>query len=361
VLIGAYLLMSVGSGLAIYACARENLSRRAASFAMAIFLILPYHRINQYQRGALAECLSFIWVPLILLFHDRLMALGRGGENRWALPLAGFAACYAAFLVSHPPTAYQFTLVFGVIYALTLAATGEWRKLLLSGAGVALALLLASTYFLPAAFEQNLIHSDDLAESWPYHESYVFDFGTRIYGHTRDDFIKRIDYIWALNTALVLIGAIILLIFGGRLIAGRENHRRMKIWVIAGIFASFLMTKASAPLGRLVPGIQIGVFSWRLLSVTTLIVALLAGAALEMALRANEAGRRRVALAPLGYAAIVLIGGVSLSLALVAGRCTAPRHSNRFRNTRITPPSRGARCVKCRTATGSRSRMEGEV
>jgi uncharacterized membrane protein len=45
----AYWLMMFASGLGLYAYARRHLSHSGALLAMTIYLVLPYHLINQYH------------------------------------------------------------------------------------------------------------------------------------------------------------------------------------------------------------------------------------------------------------------------------------------------------------------------
>src|SRR5215831_17565460 len=71
-LLWTHLAIMVASAAAIYLYARRTLSRAAAVVAMTCYTILPYHLIDQYQRGALAELLGFVWMPLILLFLEQL-------------------------------------------------------------------------------------------------------------------------------------------------------------------------------------------------------------------------------------------------------------------------------------------------
>jgi hypothetical protein len=59
----------------------------------------------------------------------------------------------------------------------------------------------------------------------------------------------------------------------------------MWLWISAGLIACFLMTSYSEPVGRLIPKIEIGVFSWRMLTLTSFVVAMLAGAVCSTAFR----------------------------------------------------------------------------
>jgi hypothetical protein len=91
------------------------------------------------------------------------------------------------------------------------------------------------------------------------------------------------------------------------------------LWVVMGGAASFMMTEASMPIGRLIPKIDIGVFTWRMLSITTLVVALVAGALVQAAI---DAATRRANFEKLLFASmatlIILVLGAGFSVVAVA-------------------------------------------
>ena len=323
--------MLFASGLALYAYARQALGHTASLLAMTVYVVMPYHLLNQYQRGALAEQLSFVWMPLCLLFAERLLAQTKGLStsptvNGWAqgkawlmsrlLDFCGLAFCYGAFLFSHPPTAYQFTLVFGVFITGLALWRRQWRELFVLAAALLFGAMLAGAYFIPAFLEQPLIHANDVSETWPYHTTYVFDYQQTRFNRF-DPFIARLDFLWAFNAVLLLLSVRVLLSWSP---AFRQSLRLTKrlsesgaanaVWLAAGVFASFLMTRYSAPLGRLIPKLEIGVFSWRMLGITSLIVALLAGVCLQTALQEAEKARR---LALVSVAWLMLCGAVGVS------------------------------------------------
>jgi len=307
----------VASAAAIYLYARRTLSGTAALVAMTCYTILPYRLIDQYQRGALAELLGFVWMPLILLFveqlfdrpcsrsvfADRSLEQPTKGETivtgcptgwrrsmiRRAAAVAGLALVYGAFLWSHPPTAFQFSIVLALFIPLLALARKNWHGIPLAGAGIALGLLLSSAYLYPAYLEKNLIHNEFIAENWPYRESYVF-LHTQYMDEHRP-FFNLINTTWAVNLAIILVCVAVVLILRHRN-GSRPNwpRRQAALWAAVGIFASFMMTVFSDPIGRRVPMVDIGVFSWRMLGITTLAAALLTGAVADFR---NRPLRRR--------------------------------------------------------------------
>jgi hypothetical protein len=318
-LLNAHLAMMIAAAAALYLYARRVMGRGAAIVAMAAYIFLPYHMVDQYQRGAIAELLVFVWMPLVLLFGERLMKAPSQTKQRSALfSIVGLAASYGAFLWSHPPTAYQFTLGFGV-YVLVLAVMRrEWTGLVAVGGAMALGIGLASVYLLPAAIEQNLIHKEYVTQTWPYHKTYIFVHD--LYNsEVHSGFFRLIDSIWIMGTVVIAIAAVTLLwLKRGALSSSPALKQRVLLWVILGGLASFMMTSVSMPVGKLIPMIDIGVFTWRMLSITTLVAALLGGAFTQAAIDAAARGSRpeRVLFATL--ATLIVIGGAVFSAVAVA-------------------------------------------
>ncbi len=287
---GFYWLTMLASAAAIFIYARQSLSRGASVMAAAIYVFAPYHLLNQYQRGAISEFTSFIWIPLCLLFAERLVEgkapHRKGTENAEAaqsksslwLNFAGLAASFGAFLWTHPPTAYQFLLVFGTCLAASAIRAGKWRELSFIAAALIFGSMLAAAYFYPAIVEQRLVNGDDVERVWPYHASYVFDYSQKVYDRIGNPFFVRLDRIWAFNLTAILVCTIVALSF-------KQRRARLWLWIAAGLLASFLMTTYSAPIGRWIPKIEIGVYSWRMLTLTSFALAMLVGGIADCGLR----------------------------------------------------------------------------
>jgi hypothetical protein len=317
-LFDAHLLMMIAAAAALYIYAREVMGRRAALIAMTAYIFLPYHITDQYQRGALAELLGFIWMPLILFFAERLMeqeAEGRQAAGKLG-GVAWLALSYGGFLWSHPPTAYQFTMGLGLYVALRALMTREWKGLIWVGAGMVLGLFLSLAYILPAFVEQDLIHREYISETWPYHKTYIFVHD--LYNlDVHRGFFHSVDAMWIFGTVVIVVCGILLKFKLPASILNTELRRRATLWIVLGCFSSFMMVKLSQPLGMLIPKIDIGVFTWRMLSITTLVTALLAGTFAQAAIEAarNKLRSERIMFGSL--AAMVVIGGILFSAVVV--------------------------------------------
>lgn len=121
-----------------------------------LYMAAPYHLMDFYVRGALAEFTAFIWYPLIALAITRLP------ERRGIIMLA---LAYGGLVLTHLPMAmlagFFFILPFG------LYRVSQDRRVLLSLIfGGALAIGLAAFYLLPALTMQDYISSQLLWGPW---------------------------------------------------------------------------------------------------------------------------------------------------------------------------------------------------
>ena len=110
------------SGIAAYFWCRRLASWRAALFAVAIYIILPYHLAeNMYNTAAAGQLWANVWPPLILLAVHR-MAEGA----KWAF--LGLSVGYGFLALSHLPTTLCFSLV-PLAATVFLAEPGQERRL----------------------------------------------------------------------------------------------------------------------------------------------------------------------------------------------------------------------------------------
>ena len=310
VLAAAHLLMMLASGCAMYWLARRSMSRAAACVAMAVYILLPYHLTDQYQRGALAELMAFVWMPLMAGLADRLIETSRTPRS---LTLAGcLAAAYGAFLWSHVPTAYQFTLSFGVFVLVLAILQRSWRRLPWIAGAMTLGLGLSAAYLYPAAVEQRFIRHEIVSETWPYRETYLF---TRPeYTHQFPHFFDLLDIAWLFSAAAIIAVAIAFFWLKTR---NASLNTNFAAWLAVGCFASFLMLPIADGLESRIPKVDIGVYTWRMLAITGLVVAWMAGATVDRGLEARRERQKTrylvfglLSLAILASAAIITATGV---------------------------------------------------
>jgi hypothetical protein len=310
-------LMMLGSGLALYWYARQRLSRAAAAVAMSAYVLGPYHLLDQYQRGAIAELLGFVWMPLLLGAGERLLAVQGSERLRWSERLKWMlvvGVSYGGFIWSHPPTAYQFSLGYVVVMVVLATMKRQWRGLVWVASGLGLGMALAAAYILPAILEQSFVNSDNVAQDYPYHDSYVL-VRLGLNAGRANYFLDLIDRIWILGAIFLVAAAVALLVIRPRVLRRWSPLKEgVILWLTLGGTALFMMTRLSYPFGRYIPKIEIGIFTWRMLGIVTLAVALLAGACGEVVLRMAKTWRRHEAGLAFAVAVWIIIGSAWFSL-----------------------------------------------
>src|SRR6185369_8176031 len=347
-LLAVHLLTMLCSSAAIYVYARQWMSRFAASIVMAAYIFLPYRMVDLYVRGAIAELWGFVWMPLMLFFGERLFRRFRvdhqtengsvakriqpGNQGHlpgwWALlNISGLATSFGAFIWMHPPTAYQFSLAFGLFLLVLSWRRRDLRGLVYAGAALALGLTLSAAYLYPAAIDQDLIRNEYVSETWPYHSSYVLMHNLFNIG-SQNSVSTLTDSIWVFGSIMILICTITLMAKPSvSKPASPRLREQVVLWTVVAGFASLMMTALSHPIGRFIPRIEIGIFAWRMLTIAGLGVALLSGACFEAVLNTGTVRQKPRLLGDRSLAIVVASGGIVFGIFVIAARGFSARPS----------------------------------
>jgi len=153
------LLILWASGLAMHAWLSSLIGRpRAALIGAMAYMVAPYHLLDHYERGALAELAGYALLPLVMLSISRI-------AQRRAMTGPLLALSYAGLLMTHLPTSLlvSVTLIPGYVLfrAWRLPTRGDAMRLVaIAAAGGLLGVTLAAIYLVPALALQDWISSD---------------------------------------------------------------------------------------------------------------------------------------------------------------------------------------------------------
>jgi hypothetical protein len=138
-------LMFAGAGMAAYYWFRSRYSPTAAKIAAVVYMLLPYlFGVVLYDRVAIGELATFVWMPLLLGLCDRL-------RTQRLHTSAAIAVAFAFLLVSNILTAILFVPV------LILYASVSGRRTMLSVLfALTFGTCLAAIYIVPAFSYQGL-------------------------------------------------------------------------------------------------------------------------------------------------------------------------------------------------------------
>jgi len=283
------LLVSLLSGWTLYLAARPITTRAGAILAAALYILLPYHVLDLYDRFAFAEFCSFIWFPLIILGLRRILAEGR--RDAWP----ALAAALTGLLFTHLVTAYMGILVLGP-YALYLAVRRrEWRGLATVIGAAAVALMAAAIYLIPMIHQRPEVHLEWVVDA-PY-------------GNWRRNFVYRDEVAFGYTPAPIkpwvndiattqgILAAAAAFLF----VAGWRRRRTAapapatldgEAMLMLALWTFFLQIPASAVVWRLIPELGTVQFPWRFGLFQGLAAVFLGAVACRPAGRREPAPRR---------------------------------------------------------------------
>jgi hypothetical protein len=267
-------LLAVAFG--VYGFVRDNWGRLAGFVAAAVAVYAPYLQyVDPHARGDLAEAFSFGAFALALWAMDRFWR--RPSGVNWIVA----ALLVAAVILSHNLMAM---VGFGLLLAWAIWRLIEgwpvtWSKAMLLGP-LLLGVGLSAFFWLPVALEQSAVNLSTLIGEGDH-----FDFRTHFLSlSTLLGMAPRLDwgaseahFVFNLGLAQWLLGLLGVI----TLLTGRTAHgRHLAYFAVAAAGLIFMMLPLSTWLWELVPLLPFMQFPWRLLGVTVILLAVLAGAGL---------------------------------------------------------------------------------
>ncbi len=262
---------------------------RAASLVGGIlYVYAPYHLLNIYVRAAFAEFSAMAWFPWVLLAFDRLVQPAGPASPRRAVALAALA--YAGLLLTHTGSIVIFTplLLAYLLFALLRLALAERQPLgevgraaLRAAAGGLLAVGLAMIFLLPMLLEQRFIAQEQWVQgTYGYrgHFVYLSQFLDPFWGYGySDDPTGPND---GLSFQLGIAGVVLALTAAVVGLRRSSPQRGRTAFFLAVTLASLAtMLPLAQPFWDSVGPAALIQFPWRLLSIASLGVAILGGAA----------------------------------------------------------------------------------
>jgi hypothetical protein len=270
------------SGMALYSLARLFYGRTESALAALVYMLLPYHQLDLYWRGAFPEYMGFVFVPLILRFAYQLGSAGRLRHY------AALGLLYGLYVMTHLPVSYLFSYALA-FYALAWAfREKDWKILLRIGLGMALGLGICAIYWLPAALESKAAY-EWVSEIFDYHKSYL----TLMPG---DYFTRLVNNSFVFQAALVILSYLILradkeflraALFPSEAGERKAADTQTRLWIVMAVATIFMTTPFSIYLSKMIPRIQIAVPPFRWMLLTSVFACLLLAAALERLLKRN--------------------------------------------------------------------------
>jgi hypothetical protein len=275
----------VASALGMYLFARLHLDRGPALVAAVVYAYLPYHLVDLYVRGAVAELMAFVWFPLVLWAFHRLIE----GWDRTPFYRLGLATLLlAALVVTHSLSALIFSPVLAGYVLILLVRVGNRRVTARVIAALALAVAVSAFYWLPVLTESRYVglghgisqgYRDHLL-SWP--ALFAWD---PAYPYPTDSGAARVFPLGLIQ--VLLLAASLAVAF-----QPRPQRWVILLFFVVALVSGFMLTVTSLPVWRILErGLAFLQYPWRFQALLALATAFLAGAVVQSLTSASSWGR----------------------------------------------------------------------
>jgi len=271
--------------LATYALIRPRFGRLAGWLGASSLLLSVYAATNICIRGDLSEFSAMMLLPAVLWALAGWLEQGRLKYAAWLAPAA------AATILLHPIVGMiGFVLLAAALIAFLLE-TRDYRRVGVAALVLAVAIGMAAFYWLPVFLEWDLVNTDGAFVGHFFYANHFINPLKLLGFHYR----QKGGVPLSLGLLLVSTAGFNSLVCYYRRRELSAPQRRLVVFSLLAILGFVLMmTRASAFVWQLVTPLQRMQFPWRILTVVTVLTAVVAGASLPW-----RSEKRRAAAAAL--------------------------------------------------------------
>ncbi|MEP7199330.1 MAG: 6-pyruvoyl-tetrahydropterin synthase-related protein [Chloroflexota bacterium] len=292
-------LAIITSGWAMFGFVRRWLGERAALIAALVYVYAPYHLLDVYVRGALAETVALVFLPLCL------WAFASAIERPRSATVVGAALAYVGLMLAHSGVALLFSLLLAAyMLVLVLAKIHRTQPLNqltwgssfplvghmihVSVAPVAALLLgigLSAVSLVPNLLEIAFVRTDQYTTGTAERAGY-YDFHNHF-----TYFFQLFSPQWGFGLSVLGPGDTLSLQLGAAatvlalmsiFVVARRHHWQSSLvfFQVATLVLVCMMLPLSAILWEKLPLVAFAQFPWRFLALAALTMAPLAGSVL---------------------------------------------------------------------------------
>ena len=247
------------SGWAMYVLAKNLTSNMGGLLAAVLYMYLPYHAVDLYVRGALAEYWAFVWIPLILwaLLKKRIILGG---------------LFLGLLMVTHNLTFIAVMIFLGIFAILFFRV----KALIIS---TVIALLWTFWFWIPALLYKQYTLTDSILTrelaDYKLHFVYLRQLWDSAWGYGGSLYGLWDGLSFQIGKIHILLAIItVLLILKKKVDKTGEKKQILKLLMLT-FFSIYLMTFHSQWLWNLITPLRYLQFPWRLLIITGLFVSLI--------------------------------------------------------------------------------------
>lgn len=254
----------IGSGITFYLWMRVRFNPLPSFMGSLLYGLAPYHFLDMYIRGDVAELIALFFVPLVFFCLDKFELT----KNRRYLILGSIY--YGLLILSHNGISLLFSPVF-LVYILLRFNNKKvffWMLWLLI-----LGLLLSAYFWLPALIESKFMTTGRfIGDMYKNHFPGLLSLIYSSWGTGPD-----INKPGGLSAQLGFSAWLIVLAGIYKMIREKRRNKYWYFWISVFLFSVFLSLPVSAVFWHNLPLMRLLQFPWRLTAVSSFAAAALAG------------------------------------------------------------------------------------
>lgn len=260
----------VFSGITMYFWIKNELGKKSGFVGAVFYLFTPYHLVDLHFRVTIAENLSFVFLPLILLAIKKSV---EDNSKKWFIILT---IAFGLLILSHQSISVMFLplMIFYCFFVWIRKNNRRLKDLIFCFISIVFGLLLTSFYWTPIIFLAKFTQhgSSPTPISFPALSDLLYSpwrFGFLFQGHKGE-----LSY-------LIGYAQLFVVFLSSYLIFKNLPHNKLKktlaFFLISFFILFFLMLPISKPIWELTPLLKYSQFSTRLLVPLSLCISMIAG------------------------------------------------------------------------------------
>lgn len=267
ILLGSSFILS---GIAMYAWAKNELGEKAGFVSALFYLFAPYHLVDLHFRVTIAETLSFVFLPFLLLLTKKIIK-----KPTFNMVMVG-SICYGLLILSHQIISLIFSpilLAYGLFLWTTKTKKGL-KELFIYFLTIFLGLSLSAFYWIPIIIQSPYTQaslSHTISSFTPLKELLYspWRYGLLFQGHKGE-----LSFIIGYTQLFIIFTSIFLLI---RNQFDKKMKQLLLFFLILFFILVFLILPQSQELWKIIPLFKYFQYSYRLLEPIALCTSIIAG------------------------------------------------------------------------------------
>jgi hypothetical protein len=254
------------SGIFMFLWLRNHTDKWIAVMASILYIYTPYRAVDLYVRGAVGECLAFVFFPLIGWAIDKI------AKERTLRNIGILGLITGLFVLSHNIAPILIIPWFLIYFFLKYDGFKKIKGITTLVFGYLLGAGISTFWWLPGFIEKKYLQTQtpfNYLDHFPFIKQLIyssFKYGASVPGPNDD-----------ISFQIGIVNLIIIVICGFILIRQKERKTRMMLLflLLSFFFTVFLMNIRSNFIWKIFPLATYIQFPWRLLMITTFLTSVM--------------------------------------------------------------------------------------